>query len=84
MTMQEFGDYLDRKIEENEKFIKITFYEIRVKYDLTEKETNLFLELAKNKFENIGYRVYFTGEKYIYQNEYKIVQSNELMIAIKE
>ena len=83
MTMKEFGDYLDRKIEENEKFIKITFYEIRVKYGLTEKETNLFLELAKNKLENIGYNVYFTDAKYTYQNARMTVQPNELMVAVK-
>ena len=35
MTMQEFVDYLDKKIEQNENFIRITFYEIRVKYGLT-------------------------------------------------
>lgn len=83
MTMQEFVDYLDKKIEQNENFIRITFYEIRVKYDLNEEETEQLLELAKNKFENMGYNVYFTDAKYTYRNERKIVQSNELMIAIK-
>ena len=80
MTMQEFVDYLDKKIEQNENFIRITFYEIRVKYGLTEKETNTL----KNKFENIGYSVYFTDAKYTYQNARMTVKPNELMIAIKE
>lgn len=64
MTMQEFVDYLDKKIEQNENFIRITFYEIRVKYGLSEKQTENFLEIAKNKFENMGYYVYFTDAKY--------------------
>ena len=84
MTMQEFIDYLDKKIEENENFIRIPFYDLRVKYGLSENETNARLELAKNKFENMGYRVYFTDEKYTYRNANMIVQLNELMIAIKE
>ncbi len=83
MTMFEISNYLDNKINENEEFIRITFYEIRVKYDLTEKETQTFLELAKNKFENMGYNVYFTDEKYKFKNSIMTVQPNELMIAIK-
>ena len=84
MTMQEFINYLDEKIEQNENFIRIPFYDLRVKYGLNEKETNARLELAKNKFENMGYSVYFTDEKYTYRNANMTVQSNELMIAIKE
>ena len=30
-----------------------------------------------------GYYVYFTGERFIYQNTSNIVEPNELMIAIK-
>ena len=30
MTMKQVTEYLDRKIELNENFIKITFYELRV------------------------------------------------------
>ncbi len=47
-------------------------------------ETNTLLELAKNKFENMGYSVYFTDAKYTYQNARMTVQPNELMIAVKE
>ena len=39
MTMKDLSDYLDSKIEENENFIKISFYEMRVKFNLTEDET---------------------------------------------
>ena len=83
MTMKEFSDFLDKKIEENEHYIKITYYELRVKYNLSKQETADFLELAKNKFENLKYDVYFTGDEYIYPNFSRTVQDNELMIAIK-
>ena len=84
MTMQEFNDYLDNKIQENENLIQITFYELRIKLNLSEEEANQVLEWTKNKFEKLNYHIYFTGQEYEYQNSIKIVQSNELMIAIKK
>lgn len=84
MTMQELSDYFDNKINENKNFIRITYYEIRIKYDLSEQQTENFIEIAKNKFENMGYNVYFTDAKYEYRNARMTVQPNELMIAIKE
>ena len=83
MTVQEFSEYFDKKIEENEQFVRITFYELRIKYNLSQDELEEFLSVAKNRFENLGYEVYFTGENYIYPNVKRIVQDNELMIAIK-
>ena len=84
MTRFEVSEYLDNKIDENEEFIRITYYEIRVKYNLSVEETETFLKLAKNKFENLGYNVYFTDAKYEYNDAKMTVQPNELMIAIKE
>lgn len=84
MTMQEITQYLDNKIDKNENLVIITFYEVRIKFDLSEEETQEFLRLCKTRLENLGYEVYFTGAKYRYQGESKIVQSNELMVAIKE
>ena len=34
MTMQEITRYLDNKIDKNENIVIITFYEVRIKYDL--------------------------------------------------
>ena len=82
--MFEVSNYLDNKMNENDEVIRITFYEMRVKYNLTVDETDIFLQLAKNKFENLGYNVYFTNSNYKYQNSNYIVQPNELLIAIKE
>ena len=82
--MKQVTEYLDRKIELNENFIKITFYELRVKLNLTQEETNKILELAKTRLENLHYKVYFTNEKFVYQNMVLTVKQNELMIAIKK
>ena len=84
MTMQDITNYLDQKAEKNEKEIIITFYEIRVKANLTEEETDEFLRLCRTRLENQGYDVYFTGARYTFEGNKKRVQPNELMVAIKE
>ena len=84
MTMQEITQYLDNKINDDENIVKITFYEVRIKFNLSEEETQEFLRLCKTRLENLGYQVYFTGAKYQYEEQNKVVQTNELMVAIKE
>ena len=76
--------YLDKKIKENENFIRFTYYEIRVKSNLNEEEANKFINLCSIYLRNNGYSVYFTDEKYMYENANRTVQINELLIAIKQ
>ncbi len=83
MKLKFVDDYINSKLQENDEFVRFTFYELRVKSNLTEEETNEFLELAKNRFENMNYRVYFTNDVYNYNNHEMLVQINELMVAIK-
>lgn len=78
------NEILDKKIMENSECIRITFYELRIKYNLTEEQTDRILELMKNKLEKMNYQVFFTGAKFDYQECKRTVQPNELMIAIKE
>lgn len=75
---------INEKELENSDYIRYTFYELRVKYNRSEKEVDEILEINKNYFENKGYNVYFTGARFVYQNANRLVQPNELMIAIKE
>ena len=75
---------LAEKIKENKHYIKYTFYELRVKYNLSEQDTNKFLYLLKTKLQNDNYKVYLTGECFQYENEKRIVQDNELLIAIEK
>lgn len=74
---------LQGKIKENENYIKYTFYELRVKYNLTDEESDTFLNLIRNKLEKMNYNVYFTNARYTYKDANCTVQDNELMIAIK-
>ena len=77
-------NYLMHKIEENPKFLRCTFWEIRVTLEVSEQDENEFLKFAKIRLENLGYVVYFTGAKFTYENANRTVQPNELIIAIKE
>lgn len=74
---------LEEKLNKNDKIISYSFYELRVKYDLTEYETSVFLNLVNNKLGYMGYKIYFTGEKYFLDNKIETVKDNELMIAVK-
>lgn len=84
MTLDFVTKCINKKLNENENIIRYTFYELRVQNNLSEEDTDRFLELNKTYLENKGYQVFFTGAKFMYQNEEKVVQQNELMIAIKE
>ncbi len=75
---------VDQKIAKNEDFLRFTFYEVRVKSKVTEKQEANFLILAKNKLNNMGYKVYFEEQEFVYNDARMKVQPNELLIAIKE
>lgn len=75
---------LEEKIRKNPNFIRYSFYEVRVRYNLSEEETDRFLERLRIKLQNDEYKVYFTDTKFVYKNANMTVQPNELVIAIKE
>lgn len=77
---------LDEKIEQNEDFIRYSYYELNVKYDniLPKEIKGRFIKLLKNKLENMHYKVYLQGQVFEYNNARMTVQDNEELIAIKE
>ncbi len=83
MTLQFITEFIDEKIDKNPNFLVFTFYEIRIKLNLSEIETNEFLRLSRTRLENLNYKVYFTGEQYTYNNRERIVEDNQLLVAIK-
>ena len=83
LTVEFIDNELNKKLAANDKLIVYTYFELRVKLNLSKLEANRFLELTRIKLENIGYRVYMTGETYIFENHAKVVQENELLVAIK-
>ena len=83
MTKQFITDYINNKIAENENFIRFTFYELRIKHNLSEEDTEEFLKLCMTYLENKDYEVYIGNARYSYNNAKQNVQPNELLIAFK-
>lgn len=74
---------LENKIAEDESYIKYSFYELTVKYNMDEQEKQEFIKFLKIKLENNDYNVYTAGQTYTYNNISKEVKENELLVAIK-
>ena len=81
LNLQQIDMYLENKLKQDKKCIIFTFYELRVKLDLTSEETYNFLHLVSTKLENNNYKIYRTGQEYFYQ-EKKKVEDNQLMVAV--
>lgn len=75
---------VEEKIENDENFLRFTFYEVMVKGKVLNNQENDFLILAKNKLNNMRYTVYFQDEQFMYNEAKMRVQPNELLIAVKE
>lgn len=84
LTTQFITEYLDNKIKLNENYIVCTFYDFRVKNNRSEEDIEELLKFGKIRLENMGYKVFITGDKFVYENCNRTVQANELLIAIKE
>ena len=83
--MFKFTDkYIKEKMDVNKNIVRYSFYELRVKMDMEDAEVERFLKCSRSILESLDYKVYFTGEKFVYENANRPVQDNELMIAIKE
>lgn len=82
--LADITEYLDNKIEQNSQRLIFTFYELRIKMDLTESTIEKFLRLSEIRLINLGYQTYRPGDVYEYQGEQLIVNDNELLIAIKK
>lgn len=75
---------VEEKLEIDDKFLRFTFYEVMVKNKVSNQQEDEFLNLAKNKLNNMRYTVYFQEQQFIYNEARMKVQPNELLIAIKE
>ena len=84
MNLEFITDYINMKMNENQEILIFTFYELRLKHNLSESETKRFLELAQIRLENLGYKIYKTGEKFVYVDIVCTVKENELMVAVKK
>ena len=84
MTLLEIDKDIHKKINENTRYVRYSYFELRVKYNLSDEDAKIFVKLARNKLENLGYKVYLQGERFVFENANRIVDTNEYLIAIKE
>ncbi len=82
MTDKFVINYIDKKISESEdvNYIVYSFYELKIKNNLSEDEIQRFLKINKDYFENKVYNVYFTGARFTYKNTSILVQDNHLLL----
>ena len=77
-------ELIETKEKLNENYIRYSYYELKVKDDLSEKEIDEVLRISRDYFENKGYKVYFTNAEFEYKNSKRKVETNEYMVAFKE
>lgn len=81
MDIQFVDDYIERKLEENEKCIICSYFELRVKYNKSDAEIYEILNLLKIRLTNMRYKLYYKGE---YYSQTEKVKENQLFVAVKE
>lgn len=84
MTDKFIFSFIESKQKENPEFIRYSYYELKIKYNLTNEEIDRVLKVSRDYLENKNYKVYFTNARYEYNGASQNVQPNELLIAFKE
>lgn len=83
MTDKFIFSFIESKQKENPEFIRYSYYELKIKYNLTNEEIDQVLKVSRDYFENKNYKVYFTNARYEYNGASQNVQPHELLIAFK-
>ena len=72
------------KESSNRNYIEYSYYELKVKYGLTEEQIDEVLRVSRDYFENKNYNVYFTNAEFEWNGQKRKVETNDYMIAIKQ
>lgn len=64
MTDKFIFSFIESKQKENPEFIRYSYYELNIKYNLTNEEIDQVLKVSRDYFENKNYKVYFTNTRY--------------------
>lgn len=79
---------LKEKMINDPNYIRYTFYEVNIKYPkeygIEKQDLGMFLQLLRTKLKNDNYHVYTEGQRFEYKNANITVQSNEVLVAVKE
>ena len=78
---------IEKKIN-NQNYIRYSFYEINVKYPkeygIEKQDLGMFLKKKKKRLKEENYHIYTEGQKFEYDNAKRVVESNEILVAIKQ
>lgn len=78
---------LEKKIN-NQNYIRYSFYEINVKYPkeygILKQDLGMFLQQLRKRLKEENYHIYTEGQKFEYNNAKRVVESNEVLVAIKQ
>ena len=66
----------------NKEYIEYSYYELKVKANLTEEEIDELLRVSRDYFQNKNYNVYFTNAEFEYNGKKRKVETNDYMVAI--
>ena len=68
----------------NKNYIEYSYYEVKVKANLTEEEIDELLRVSRDYLQNKNYNVYFTNAEFEWNGQKRKVETNDYMIAIKQ
>lgn len=85
MTLEQISEIINERIDtKDDSIIIFTYYQLRVKENLSESDLREFIYYGKIRLENLGYKVYLPGQRYTWDYADRFVQDNELLLAIKQ
>lgn len=77
---------LAKKIN-NQNYIRYSFYEINIEYPkeygIMKQDLGMFLQQLRKRLKEENYHIYTEGQKFEYDNAKRVVESNEILVAIK-
>ena len=78
---------LEKKIN-NQNYIRYSFYEINVKYPkeygVEKQDLGMFLQQLRKRLKEENYHIYTEGQRFEYDNAKITVQSNEVLVGVKQ
>ena len=83
LDLAKINTYLENKIKSKDNKIICTYYEVKFQLNISKKDETIFLKIARDKFQEYGYDVYFANAKYKYNDKIYTVESNKMIVAIK-
>lgn len=78
---------IEKKINDP-NYIRYSFYELNVKYPkeygILKQDVGMFLQNLRKRLKEENYHIYTEGQKFEYDNAKRVVESNEILVAIRQ